>query len=297
MFLLGSPRGGTTWLAEVLCRVAHYRQIFEPLHHDVEAAAIIRRKGGPKLYLRPGTEDPEIRAFFGSVLEGRFRHPICDGFNTYRFPKGRLVKLIRGNLLAGWLRTQFPDVPQVILLRHPCAVAYSACQLGYMQSLEALHGLLRQTDLMADHLEPYRALMEATREIFPILIIRWCIDTLIPLRQFSDEGVPIVFYENLFAEPERHFPPLFEALGLRWDPRSLESVRQPSNTSWGDHSGMKSGRSPISNWRDKVEPAQIDQAVRILHEFGLDVLYDDDPMPRAENLPRVRAAQTAARTH
>jgi len=293
VLVFGSARSGSTWLAEVLCGIAHYRQVFEPLHHNIEASSVVRRKGGPKPYLRPDADEPEIRAFFEQVLEGRFRHPATDRFNTYWFPRGRLVKLIRGNLLAGWLRSQFPEVPQVLILRHPCAAAYSACQLGMGIRPESLQNFLKQRDLMEDYLEPYRDRIDRTRDTFLVQVVRWCVESLVPLRQFTNQEIPIVFYETLLEDPESELPPLVRTLGFTWRQSHLGLIRTPSRTSWGDHSGMKAGRSPISNWRDKVEPAQIDQAVRILVEFGLDVLYDDDPMPKPEGLGRFRNARRA----
>jgi len=116
IFLAGSGRSGTTWIAELMNFDNSYRFIFEPLHINRVPLA---KPFGWRRYLRPDDDNPELLDSMKTILGGRFRNSWTDHFNRCWIPKKRLVKEIRANLLLGWLHKHFPQVRIVLLLRHP----------------------------------------------------------------------------------------------------------------------------------------------------------------------------------
>jgi hypothetical protein len=163
VFVAGSGRSGTTWLSELLLSGTQRRYVFEPLSRHVPQTAVFHRDL-VKLYLRPDGEYPEHVAAMRDVLTGRVRNRWTERFNRRIVAEGRLVKEIRANLLLGWLQTNFPGMPIVLLLRHPCAVAASFVREGWVGRLG---DLLAQPDLVADHLTGTQVELLARLDVRP----------------------------------------------------------------------------------------------------------------------------------
>jgi len=183
---------------------------------------------------------------------------------------------IRANLLLHWLRRHFPRVPIVFLMRHPCAVA--ASQLRGRWGLRAAD-LLRQPRLVEDFLSPFAGLIHSARDEFDNLLLVWCVENYVPLRQFRRGEIFILFYEELLRHPEREIERLFGFLGRPAGPGVFEQFRRPSaqSRSW---SAVLTGDDPLDSWRRHIDAGQIRRAVELLRLFGLDELYDGGSMPR-----------------
>jgi hypothetical protein len=287
IFLAGSARSGTTWISEILNHDGTLRAMFEPFH--VHHAPFTKAfPGRPRPYIRPGADDPTGRAMAARILSGRIRHPWVDRYNTKRLPKRRLVKETHANLLVKWLRVEFPEIPILFLMRHPCAVAHSIRALNFGILREDLTRYFANEPLMADHLEPFRDLIRDTTDPFGRLVLFWCLENYVPLRQLGPEDAKILFYEELVRTPESQVRPILEWARRPYTPAVLEALGKPSATSWGTHSGRRQGRDPIRNWQERLTTAEIDRALEILKATGMDAIYDEDPMPHPEGLLTLR---------
>ncbi len=268
LFLAGSGRSGTTWLAEVINHDGGYRYVFEPFN-PARVGAFGHFKS--KQYLRP---DDAREAFLGPArlaLSGALRDPWTDRFNAKFVARRRLIKDIRANLLLGWMQANFPGMPIVLLLRHPCAVVASRLALGWKDNLDET---MAQKDLVEDHLLPMQAEIRAARDDFERHLFLWCIDNYVPLRQFGRDGIHLTFYENLLVSPEEELRCLFDFLGEDLNDRVYAKLTHPSPLS------RKGAFSPsVDGWRGRVSERQLERTGEILNLFGLDRVYDGGPMP------------------
>jgi len=293
--LAGSHRSGTSWIAEVLTSDDRFRYMWEPFHlrfvPDMKRFARL-----PRIYLRP---DAEARAFYEyarRVLSGRVRLQRIDRYNTSRLPRGRLIKDCHANLFLKWLRVQFPEPPMLFLMRHPCAVAHSARSLDFHKYHLGDHDeYFEQLELMADHLEPFRELIKNTTETFDRFVLLWCVENYVPLRQLRRGDALILFYELLCVAPQAYVKPIFDWTGRPYTEEVLKRLQVPSQTAWGDHSGMKPGRNPTSYWWDDVTAAERGRALELLRAFGLDAIYNDEVMPTPDGLDRFLAPADVSR--
>jgi hypothetical protein len=268
VFLAGSGRSGTSWLAEVINHKGEYRYVFEPFNPArVGAFGHFRSKQ----YLRP---DDASEAFLGPTrlaLSGSLRDPWTARFNEKFVARQRLIKDIRANLLLGWMRANFPGMPIVLLLRHPCAVVTSRLALGWKDNLDET---MAQEDLVEDHLLPMEAEIRAARDDFERHLLLWCIDNYVPLRQFAPGEIHLAFYENLLENPEGGLRSLFGFLGEDPDDRVYDKLGRPSPLSRRD------APSPsMDGWRAHVGARQLERTLEILALFGLDRVYGKGPMP------------------
>ena len=267
VFLAGSGRSGTTWLSDLINHDSGYRQIFEPFHpQKVEDF----RGFGSKQYLRPGDRreaflEPARRAVTGELLRSRW----TDRGGAPGAGR-RLVKDIRANLLLGWLAENFPGMPIVLLMRHPCAVVSSRLALGWRDNLAET---MAQRDLVEDHLLPVEGRILSARDPFERHLFLWCIDNHVPLRQFSPGGIHLCFYEKLLLDPEPELRRLFAFLGREFDDGILGKLERPSSTS------RRWSRPSADGWRSRVAGEQVARAGEVLGLFGLDRVYGPGTMP------------------
>ncbi len=267
VFLAGSGRSGTTWVSEIVNHRNGYRLLFEPFHPGKVAICEGFRR---KQYLRPDDRREEYLEPARRVLTGGLRDFWTDRFNRKFVAKRRLIKDIRANLLLGWMHANFPEMPLVLLLRHPCAVAASRLALGWRDNLSET---MEQEELVEDFLGPLEAEIRAAREDFERHVFLWCIENYVPLRQFGRGEIHLAFYENFLARPEDEVRGLFAFLGEGFDGRVYRALRHPSPLS-------RRGESPsVDAWRCSVTDSQLERAVEILALFGLDDVYGAGALP------------------
>lgn len=273
VFLAGSGRSGTTWLSEIINHDNQYRYIFEPFYPEKVG---ICRNFRRKQYLRPEDRREEFLGPAEDVLSGRVRSLWTDRFNKKLVVRRRLIKDIRANLLLGWIHSNFPEMPLVLLLRHPCAVTNSRLTLGWKDILD---DTMEQRDLIQDFLSPFESEIRAAEGDFERSIFLWCIENYVPLMQLREkDSFTVVFYEDLCVDPEKEIRRLFSFLGKPPDEVVRGSVRRPSRLSRRE-SAVVLGKRPADSWKSSVDTRQVEKAVEILTLFGLERIYGENPMP------------------
>jgi hypothetical protein len=268
VFLAGSGRSGTTWLSEVINYKGGYRYVFEPFNPArVSAFGHFRSKQ----YLRPDDTSEAFLEPARLALSGALKDPWTDRFNARFMARRRLIKDIRANLLLLWMRANFPGMPIILLLRHPCAVVTSRLALGWKDNLGET---MAQEDLVEDFLLPVEAEIRAARDDFERHLFLWCIDNYVPLRQFARGEIHLVYYEDLLENPEDGLRSLFGFLGEDMDDRVYGRLGRPSSLS------RRGAPLPsVDGWRAHVSARQLERACEILALFGLDRVYGEGPMP------------------
>ena len=268
VFLAGSGRSGTTWVSAVINHRNDYRFVFEPFRPGrVRMMEAFRRRQ----YLRPGDRREEYLGPARTALTGGIRSLWTDRFNDKLVARRRLIKDIRANLLLGWMRANFPGMPIILLLRHPCAVVTSRLALGWKDNLDET---MAQEDLVEDFLLPMEAEIRAARDDFERHLFLWCIDNYVPLRQFARGEVHLVFYEDLLEDPEDGLRSLFGFLGEDLDGRVYGKLGRPSPLSRKD-----APLPSLDGWRAHVGTRQLERTVEVLALFGQDRVYGEGPMP------------------
>jgi hypothetical protein len=286
MMLAGTARSGTTWLGELIASQLPCRMMFEPFNPR-QVAAYDRFEYFQ--YARPDADDPALERYCTTIFSGRIRHRWIDREVARLRPSLRLVKEIRGNLLLKWIARRFPEVPMLLMLRHPCAVVESRLRLNWATDSD-IASFLRQPTLVADFLADKVDLIASTRSVEGKHAIIWSISNLVPLRQFTAGSLPIVFYEHLCVRPERELPVAFAALQQAAPADMADSLLRPSSTATADGFMLEDRRS-VAAWKNRLDAERIDEILRIVDAFGLGGLYDSAGMPAS---PRFDSASSGA---
>jgi hypothetical protein len=273
IFLAGSGRSGTTWTEEIIDANGSYRILFEPFHAHLIPLV---QHFNYRQYLRPDNQDPQFLDPAKHILSGKIRHPWIDKFNQTILPRKRLIKDIRANLILRWIKQQFPEIPIILLMRHPCAVASSKLALGWETHLG---DFLNQPELMEDFLAPFETLLTTTQEPFEKHILMWCVENYVPLKQFQLGEIYLLFYEQLCQEPEHILPSLFQFIHEPLSSTVMNQIKKPSMLSRKE-SAIHSGQPILDTWKSQLSEETIQRAIALLHHFGLDQIYTDDLMPK-----------------
>jgi len=279
ILVAGTARSGTTWLGDLIASQIPSRILFEPFNPDLVPDY---RRFHYFQYMRPGTEHPEFYAFAQKVFTGEIRNRWIDHQNERIFAEVRLVKEIRANLALKWLKENFPEVPIILMIRHPCAVVLSRMELGWATDHD-IEPFLAQPELVEDYLGPHLDLIHSAVTSEEKHAVIWSISNLVPLKQFSADQLKVVYYENLCMNPEGELSGIFERIGYPFLSPMVDAIDQPSQTTRAG-SAVVTGTNRIENWRKKLSRSQIDNVLRVVQAFGLGHLYGDSALPSNKNM-------------
>lgn len=278
LVVAGSPRSGTTWLAEVLSTLPRSAILFEPEHMLQVPAA--RRAGLDWHVMKlPGEDWPEGDRYFERVLRGQVVTP----WTTSHLPLGRaiaprrwIVKFVDANLMLGWLATRFPIRAPVLVLRHPCAVVGSQLRRGWR-----LDHAPRTAAFFA-RFPQFQSYVASLHDPVEWSAAHWCIHAYVPLSLPRPWPFLVTSYEQATREPEQEFGRLFEHWRLPLPADLVARTRRPSGTT-DLGSGLHQEKGESAGWRKALTAEQAARVLAVVREFGLD-FYSDDPLPDARRL-------------
>ena len=274
ILVAGTGRSGTTWLADLVGSQIPCRILFEPFN----PLYVPGYRGFHYFqYMRVGAENRGFYDFACDVFAGSIRNRWVDHQNEKIFPRYRLIKEIRANLSLKWLHDNFPEVPILFIMRHPCAVVQSRMELGWATDTD-IESFLIQPDLVSDYLTDYLDLIRKSSNPEEKHAIIWSLSNLVPLKQFSPGELKIVYYENLCTRPAAELQGIFETIGKRYEPPVIKRASRPSMTT-NLTSAIVTGNNKIVRWRNSLKSVQIERILNIVRAFGLDHLYGDSLLP------------------
>ncbi|MFX1375571.1 MAG: sulfotransferase [Promethearchaeota archaeon] len=270
----GVGRSGTTWLAEILAEILHYRQIFEPFKPD---KLDIFSNFQYKEYIPPTYENEEYYKIFKRILSGKIKNKWIDQDNRVFKSNGRIIKSIRASFFLKWIKNNFPEIPIIFMMRHPCAVTNSRKQLGWSEN--ELELFLAQDNLVKEHLKPYLSIIKDAKTLVQKNACIWCIQNLIALNTMDPDDWLIITYEHLFMNTEDEIRRIlnFIGYGREFNPKKLKNRYSLQTLK---HSDIITHSKPLEAWRTKLTKDEISAILNIVRAFSLDNLYDIESMPK-----------------
>lgn len=277
LFVSGTARSGTTWLADILARATRSRLMFEPLAPQAVPAGVqIPLFPCP----RPGERQPALEEHLRRVFDGRIRDRWVDKQPVNCRPRGRLVKSVRASFMLGWLARAFPDLVIVFVTRDPWSVVRSRIDVGWDPGPD-MRALLDQPSLLGslgppgdrvraalEHLEsPGGAAPGASIEANAVL---WAVANHFAHADLDEIAALRIRYETLRADPVGGFGRLIDDIASRGPfdvgqaDRALRTVRRPSMTSRAIP--PTSGREPFAR---RFGEQAADGVAEIAEAFGL----------------------------
>lgn len=275
--LFSTPRGGSTWLFELIGTQPDFKSCDEPLNlRNPNVARTLGIDEWQALY-DEGNEEA-VRIYFQGLRQGKLSHlnrNIWDA--NYRALTHRNVyKVLHGGEYMAQALAQSLDARVVVLLRHPVPVALSR------KVLPRLDAILRSS--ARAHYAP-----EAAREMTRIAetgtelqrsVLSWCLQTA-PLLKASQPEWAVVTYEQLVVDASPVVQRLAETLALP-DPNSMfaninrasASIRGMSTPATQEVLAQRTSQERslwlVEKWREEVSIEEERAAMAVLDVFGID---------------------------
>ena len=271
--VFAEPRGGSTWLEELLKTVPNSATIWEPL--TISRVKEFRDIGFSwRQHIPEGAEWPEALDLFTKLFHGQLFNAFMSGPNTIRQLREAehfIIKFCRGSLLLPWLVENFPLKPPVFLVRHPCGVVSSQSNFGAWNHVPAsisiqpderfpdlLERELQNLDHVTTQLERFAAL--------------WAINQKYILNHpLNDIAWITISYEEMLLDIESVLRKIFSRWNMEMPPGIVERANAPSKTTRAG-SAVHDPQSQLDIWKNRLSPEQVDAVLRIVHRIGVDLL-------------------------
>jgi hypothetical protein len=295
ILLFSDPRGGSTWLMEVLSQLPRTISNREPLqgHHGV-----VPKEFGFGWYPLIPVESRESKYidFFEKVLCFK----LFNDWNTRSvslkkliFSKFVITKFVLGNQLLPWIAATFNNqlnYKPIYLLRHPVAVCMS--QLNTIAKIKPTQQFLilpkskrfkifetLNNERFIKH-EGYLSSLETKMEIQVAL---WCINNKNLLNEKQPHWV-MVYYEDLLLNPDKEFDLLLKNTGLDKMGGNTQKInfRKPSSTVYNSKL-LQNPEDQLSKFTNIFTYDELQKLQNVLDYFEIKIYNAFNPYPLKNN--------------
>ena len=211
LLIFSDPRGGSTWLSEILKSIPNTFVYWEPLHvnHNKEIKSM---RFGWRQHIPAEANWEEARRIFDRILS-------IELVNDWLFQKTKLrevqkgevpiIKICRGNSLLPWLVRQYQfKYKPVYLLRHPFAVAASQLKQGGWDEIPEKFEI-PQMRFNEEYIKHKRFLKSLNTKA-EVLVANWCMSNI---HEESNNWIT-VFYVDMFEYPIEVMHAIFDVWGI-----------------------------------------------------------------------------------
>ncbi len=296
IIIAANPRGGSTWLSDLLSKLDNTTTLYEPLnltHPEVKRLSLSWRQ-----YMPQNGEWEELHAYLDKLFTGRSLdpwmtlHPMSrnKGLSSVLTTKTWLLKFCRLNLMLPWLVDNFDVRPPIFLLRHPCAVVASQIQYGEKYSGNWKTNAPHKTVLSArfpEYYEQYQEILDSINSQEGSLAALWCLTNKLPLdHEYNNKKWLTISYEEILLNREEVVDRIFERLGISVDDETKRSIiysDDKSKTTIND-SPVSKKKDQLSAWNNKLTDEQVEGVLRVVKLFGMDKYYDGNLEPNYKNI-------------
>lgn len=294
ILVTGTHRSGTTWVGQMLALsdgVHYVHEPFAPMHER----AWVRRPPQARYAYRRATDGAweldedldrivRLRPSWVTIARraGGLRNYARVGQEAVETAVARmrgaraLIKDPFALLLAEWIADR-SDAAMVVLVRHPAAFVSSVKRLNWRMDTSYL---LQQPELMADHLEPFRAELERDSRRENDLVDHACLvwrtlNSIVYDYERRHPAWAVLRYEDLAEDPVDSFRHLYGDVGIDWSSTVERKILDQNAPRHGADvpAGSKGGTQRDSvramwTWTSRLTPAEAARIRRATSELG-----------------------------
>lgn len=265
--IFSDPRGGSTWVSEILNQIPRSFIYWEPLSppHNKD---LVKHNFQWRQHIPENIRWKEANRIFDRILRIKVLNEwtlLRVGVRQFLRAKQPIVKFCRGNDLIPWFVKNHPTRRKpLVLIRHPMAVVSSQLKQGGWDSEYA--GFNFPTDAYTSKkYEEHRSFLEALETKEEALTATWCLtnkNLLVESRHWLT-----VYYEDLIREPDAIMSGVFTEWGIPLPETLNSALRKKSDTSLDYVEGNVSEQ--MSKWQQFFSEDQLNRMQGVLDHFDI----------------------------
>lgn len=277
-YIFADPRGGSTWLMEMIHAITKEPVIWEPLQLELKDNPFKSINFGRRQHIPEASQWNEAKEMFdelfqGNLLLSRLYEASLSEVITSR---SLIFKICRGSALLPWLTYHYDfKFKPIYLIRHPFAVVNSQLDHGAW-NYNFTKFNIPETPFNMIYKEHQEFLKTITTKE-EALVAEWCLANNEPLaHKFNNIKWLTLNYEEFVMNPERSLARILASWGIQSDISSIDFSKNSSTTKDGSPEKIK---SRISRWQNNLDKSQLERMGSVLDYFKTDVYSKENPLP------------------
>jgi len=281
-YIFADPRGGSTWLMEIIQSITNEPVIWEPLDLKLRNNPFNKLKFGWRQHIPEQKEWKEALELFQKLFKGKILEKNILDYSTFSQLKDSetlLFKICRGNALLPWLCKNFEFNNQpVYLVRHPFAVVSSQLKHGaWDYDFKGFE--IPDTPFNANYLK-HKEFLTTLKTKEEALVASWCLSNLESLNHPHNNIKWItITYEDFVLNPEKELTRILRRWDLAIEVNTLK-LRKDSVTTRADSPNEALDR--ISNWKNNFNTRQLTAMGKVLDYFEVDLYQKNNSLPQVK---------------
>lgn len=280
ILLCADPRGGSTWLAEILLQEKGLAMIWEPLH--LAHNPLFRKlKFGYRQHIPEQTSWPLAKRAFDKLLSGKNLNLWTTFYCSMRQltqADRLLIKMCRAGLLLPWLTENYDFKRKPIyLVRHPYAVVASQLRQGSWDNLSKSFNIPHQP--FNGIYDQHRLFLEKLSSPAEVLTATWCIcNSYLLTHPKNNINWITLTYEHLYCEPLDQLKRIYHIWNSPLPTGIKAHIKVPSKTALSS-SPVHDRERQLAQWMDYFKKEDLRSMNEILKYFGIE-LYNESVLPQ-----------------
>ncbi|MGR3303170.1 MAG: sulfotransferase domain-containing protein [Candidatus Scalindua sp.] len=278
-----SPRGGSTWLSEMINLIPGTSMLWEPLH--LRYVNEVRDLGFCWDQYIPDTQDwPEAHNMFCKLFSGKILNQHILQYtqhNKIKKAEKLIIKFTRANALLPWLNRNFifKNKP-VYMIRHPFAVVASQLDHPGWGHIPFITSFTIPDVPYNEHYKKHKSFLERLSYKDEIHAATWCLSNMVPLQHVQNNIDWITInYEDLVLKPKLVMKRIFDEWNVNIDEDELEvAINTRSNTT--RFGTPVKGMVQLANWRKVLSKEQVRRIQSVLEYFNVTCYCADNDLPQ-----------------
>lgn len=278
------PRGGSTWLLELIGSVEGMIINWEPLHVKYGVVPNDLFLGETPTLIPNDLKNESYLHLFTKILTYKKlnSHSMLFVGARQAFNSNYVVtKFCRANMLLPWLTHSFKfKFRPILLLRHPIPVSLSVLKSWYNNTEKLLSLKELPNTLNKERYEVFLPYINGLQTRLEQQVALWCMEHE-SLLGFNNSKWKIVFYEHILQNPEIEMIKIFNFWNLEIDQAeiSILNFKKASRSVFYKDELKQESKIQIEKYLDIVDNNTLKKIQNVFDDFNLKVYKANSPYP------------------
>ncbi|WKK86754.2 sulfotransferase domain-containing protein [Marivirga arenosa] len=281
LIISGDPRGGTTWLSEIIMEIPNTALVWEPLSIPL-IDKLNKHNFSHRQFIAESDNWYEVKNYFCDIFKGNiYNHHLFQNQSYFNLinVKRTHVKFCRANQLLPWLTNQFQfRYAPIYIIRHPCAVIASQLKQGGWNGVKSSFHIPEDKPY-PEFYTKHEDFLKGLNSKAQVLAATWCLCNQIPLSHPDNNKRWItVTYESLVTDGIYQLKRIEDRWGITLPDSAYDKLNKASATTIKGSPIMDGKGSQLSHWKYNLSDRDIEEIMMVLDYFGIE-LYNQSPLP------------------